>query len=275
MIEHRRALWGVGVAGVTALVLWLWISPPHTSTLDRPRDQGVASATEPSPRPSVATPSRSVRILYQNGDGSARPPGSDPGVASEVLANITDIGPFSPEEARYVEDRLAEIVAEKAGLLKGLPAQALTSRLMLEESDLVLAMETAKSAIAALKAGSYTVTEDGAASPSLALPACEVVMMGAFRGGRTCVATIIMPWKAHRDLAAAREFSTAMQKFDDSEKARAFNTLDDGQRDLIATRIRGILASAHPSQEDMQFVRGTLGFYTKLQAGSNIAIVPD
>lgn len=182
---------------------------------------------------------------------------------------------MSPEEARYVEDRLAEIVAEKAGLLKGLPAQALTSRLMLEESDLVLAMETAKSAIAALKAGSYTVTEDGAASPSLTLPACEVVMMGAFRGGRTCVATIIMPWKAHRDLAAAREFRTAMQKFDDTEKARAFNALDDGQRDLLAACIRGILSSANPSQEDMHFVDRTLDFYTKLQAGSSIAIVPD
>ena len=89
------------------------------------------------------------------------------------------------------------------------------------------------------------------------------------------MATTIMPWKAHRDLAAAREFRTAMRKFDDTEKARAFNTLDDGQRDLIAARIRGILASAHPSQEDMQFVEEKLGFYTKLQAGSNIAIVPD
>lgn len=146
---------------------------------------------------------------------------------------------------------------------------------MLEEAELVLAMETAKTAIAALKAGSYTVTEDGAASPSLVLPACEVVKMGAFRGGRTCMATIIMPWKNHRDLAKAREFRTAMRKFDDTEKARSFNALDDVQRDLLAARIRDILSSANPSQEDMHFVRRTLGFYTQLQEGGNIAIVPD
>lgn len=274
-MDPRRAVWGMGVAGVMALALWLWIAPPHAPALARPGDEGVASAPEPAPHPSVAAPSRSVRILYQNGDGSARQPGSDPGVASEVLANITDIGPFSPEEARYLGDRLAEIAAEKEALLKGLPAQALTSRRMLEEAELVLAVETAKSAIAALKAGSYTVTENGAKSPSLALPACEGVKIGAFRGGRPCMATIIMPWKAHPDLAAARDFHTAMRKFDDTEKARAFNAMEDAQRDLLAARIRGILSSASPSQDDMMFVDRTLGFYTKLQTGSNIAIVPE
>jgi hypothetical protein len=126
---------------------------------------------------------KSIRNLWWSCRATGSPSGERKG--------ITDIGPFSPEEARYVEDRLADIVAEKAGPLKGLPAQALTSRLMLEESDLVLAMETAKSAITALKAGSYTVTEDGTASPSLALSVCEVVKIGAFRGGRTCMATII------------------------------------------------------------------------------------
>jgi hypothetical protein len=89
------------------------------------------------------------------------------------------------------------------------------------------------------------------------------------------MATIIMPWKAHPDLAAAREFDTAMQKFDDTEKARAFNAMEDAQRDLLAARIRGILSSASPSQDDMNFVHRTLGFYTKLQTGSNIAIVPE
>jgi hypothetical protein len=216
-----------------------------------------------------------VKIVYQESAPMGRESGADPHPDSRVIVELTDIGPLSSADAKWVIDRLGEIEAEKLGLLRSRSAQAGDSGHLLEEAQLLLDVQTAKSAAAAMQQGTYTVTEPDAAAPSLFMPECEVCRMGALKDGKPSNVTILMPWKSHPELAKTREYRDAMRRFDDSEKARAFNALGDAEREVLAKRLRDIMQADSATQEEREFVVKTLGFRTQLVGGGNIAIVPE
>lgn len=266
----RTLLAAGGLLTLLAIVWILWsrsqselhhsLGPSEGWTTER-------SAVPDDPGGSLRSP-RQVRILLESSAGTkSREP--------QVLARLADLGPLSESEARWVRDRLREIETEKLDQLSSRRDQTQTSVAMLEEADLVLAMQTARAAAEALSLGSYTATAPDAPAPSLALPASEVVRIGALKDGKPCTITIIMAWKSFAQLAQAREFRDSMQRFDDTEKARAFNALPDAERAEISRRLHAILSADRPSDDDRAYLLRTIGFNTKLPRGSTIAIVPD
>ena len=82
--------------------------------------------------------------------------------------------------------------------------------------------------------------------------------------------TYVFPLADDPELRSAREYYRAMAAFDESEKARRFNSLPDAERLQLAARLARILRDPHPSQADNRFLFETLGRHNTLDERTGI-----
>lgn len=143
------------------------------------------------------------------------------------------------------------------------------SRELLKEARMLYGVTLAEEALEAIARGSYVVTPVGEAR-SLTVPGAEVLGAGAMVNGEPANVAIIMSHEAFPRVREAREYVNAAKAFDDSEKARRFNSLPDAERAALAARIRGIWKRSSRSDADQRFLRETMGYTNRLPPGGDL-----
>jgi len=206
----------------------------------------------------IAEVAGSVRIAIE-------PPGAD--VITDqplrqqdrVVFEADHLGALAGTDLTSLEGSLRNYRLTREKKLNAFQPKASSSKELLEQAQLMFAAELAKSADAAVKAGSYVVTPSNVSLP-LAIPGGELLQTSAVRDEAAVKVTIIMPHANFPALRNAREYLDDMRFFDDSEKARSFNALDRAARDALVAEVDAFRKGGRtPNQDELRRVRQVLG----------------
>lgn len=265
---NRRAmpvlLSGAGLAAL--IVLWLssqgGVDPQLGNGASGRGDSHQARADLDRP---VGLPEGPVEIVSR----TRAVPGVPVEVAQDrLVARVHNAGPLSAEERRDVHVKLDQLIGMAESELANRPVHSLDSAAMVKEASTVLSLGSLRSAKQALEAGSYLVTLAGEESPPLTMPESEVILLTHGFRGKPANLTIMMPWAHYKEAADARSYYDSVVRWDDSEKARRFNSLPDEQRVALAAELDAIRKKAQRTPEDQQRLVEWLGWDGELILGS-------
>ena len=255
----RIAVFAAAFAAV-AIGVWWWVTDPRGGPGPSPQAQRIDSRDLRS-SPRLAESPSPIRVVVETAspDGDAQTSEGEPRAVEREVAELTNLGPIEGNEFRGLHETTLAFLEGLERELAELPVNTGTAPEIAREAELLLRAETARTAEAALLAGSYVTSPSGVSTP-LTLPGCEVLKVGWTRGGQRVSVTIIMPHDRYPDVKIAREYFEEMSRFESSERARAFNALPEAERVRLAGRIRGLRSANRPlTQSDIRFIDDTIG----------------
>jgi hypothetical protein len=259
------------VTGALAVVLalWWWIQPEisaPTVTQDR------ASLSPPlTNEVAKEIPPQVVRIVTR-GHASA---GSEES-REKVLASVVHRGELRGSDYESMRGKLMDIRDRAERELRMRTADPADSAALLQEAEVMMRAAKCHDALDALANGSYVVSYKGDETPPLTMPESEVIrIIGHSKDGILATVTIIIPWARHDRTAQSRHYYDGVLAWDNSERARKFNSLPDAERLDLARRISRIRNNPNATEFEKQWVRDTIGFATELNPQSAIVILPE
>jgi hypothetical protein len=270
-----RPLWIAVVCGAALALLPVWMRTPQptpapTAAAAAPAEAAAEPAARESTRAAIDTPGL-VRIVLDPPANDGAEPRADAG-SLDVVAEFEHIGKLSDQSLENFAAAFAQQAQLSRARLDSAGADASDSAALLEEARSLLSAARFEASIAALRAGSYITTASGAETPSLALPGLEVAQVPSHVNGQRVTVTILMAEKEHPQLAAARRYYEGLQDFDDSERARRFNSLPDDHRLALVRRITSILNNPNASSDDRRWVYDQIGYTNRLDAHAGILL---
>ena len=257
------AILAVIVAVIVAIIAWTW----RAQSADVNLPQFIALAAKDQDARLADTQPGVVRIVRML---AAVEPGEEPDpTAAPAIVEVNHLGPLTTDEARALQSSCERYLDMCRRKFEDRNTNATDSGELLAESMMLYDMTLAETAIEAVERGSYFVLSQSEPM-QLTLPRAEVLSTGTRKDGQPVNISIVMPLDAYPRLREVRDYLNVSQMFDDSEKARKFNSLPDIEREALAARIREIRMKEAPTREERAFLEETLGFNTKMREGSNI-----
>lgn len=197
-----------------------------------------------------------VRVLRQptseGPDGQRVPVG-----APVVVGEYTHLGPLD-ESVRNGMIANCRQQIDNYKMQLGRPRGSGSADLLCE-ADLLLSIARTEKEEKALLDGRYITTAPGAPAPPLGIAGAEVVSTGGMVNGKYVNLTFVFPFADDTHLRDAHAYRQAIQAFDDSERARAFNALPDSERLRLADEIASLWRKQGITPQEVAYIHELIG----------------
>lgn len=256
------------VCVVIVCLWWSWSADPSPVAIAPPRTPlGPASGSERSQ--DLAQVPGLVRIQVQSAQKNQQ---SVVAGGRKTVVEVQNLGPLAPEALRSFCASFEKQAEACRRRLESNPARTDDSAALLQEAELLLDMERFLASADALRNGRYLTSRIEDVAPALTMPGIEVAQISTWSEGKAVLLTVLMPWREYANLERARDYHSALLSFDDSERARRFNELPDGERLELCRQILAIQRNPAATDAERQFVRDTIGFTGQLMEAAGIVI---